>query len=190
MIIFSLDALADDSHRRHFITQPWPPKCTCEFYGPSNCMQQEYIDKYGYEGELWKPNWESYNAACEGDEPITSVRQIFNSLVLNDYCRTNGKLMGHIEIQLWSERCVSNIEKTTKWIDKHLYYNFCDFDFDMTLKMRPIGDDSPQEELFEKWVDQFADARKEIEMVFSSHKPTIDMLRRRGVFVFDCGQEV
>jgi hypothetical protein len=66
--------------------------------------------------------------------------------------------------------------------------------------MRPIGDDTPQEELFEKWcIDLWPKlkpldwsvinyTRSDIEMVFSSHKPTIDMFRKRGIFVLDCNQ--
>lgn len=183
MIVFCLDSLADDSHRRRFITQPWPPKCTCELYGPSNCMQQEYIDKYGYE---------AYNAACDRDHLIDQTALVFRKLHYSSY------EIGGSDIQIWTDRCESTKVKTVKWLDgKELFYD--------SLKMRPMGDDSPKEVLFEKWLDEhyysgdgkcmlrWADhsqccKKDSIEMVFSSHKPTIDMFRRRGVFVFDCNQ--
>lgn len=169
MIIFDLSSIADDSHRRHFIE-------------PDNLGSKEDFDKWikpyldSKTCPEWSPNWEAYNAACNGDRPIEPVISIWNkeiSLGMMDY---------H---QIWSGRCESVRVKTEAWLKEPL---LC---FESSqLKMRPIGNPWPQEALFESWYDMHGVnyPRDNIEMVFSSHKPTIEMLRRRGVFVFDCGQ--
>lgn len=137
-------------------------------------MQQEYIDKYGYEGELWKPDYKAYNAACDGDKPIDAVISIWDKEI---------SLGGMHLHQIWSAQCESTRDLTIEWLS----HNLLCFDR-IRLKMRPIGDNSPQEELFEKWLDHIGESNEKIKMVFSSHKPTIGMFRRRGIFVFDCNQ--
>lgn len=171
MIIFDLDALADDSHRRHYID-------------PNHILS----------GKGWKPDYGAYNAACEGDCLIKPVAEVYEDMRFQ-----RGVQKG--DFQIWSSQCESTKYKTYEWLHKNnLFFN--------TLKMRPIGDDSPQEELFEKWCNQYhlslmpgiqplskdsphesSYMKSPIEMIFSSHKPTTEMFRKRGVFVFDCNQE-
>lgn len=159
MIIFDLDTLADCEHRRHFIIDP------------TQCGEWKLA-------ECWTPDFKAYNSACVDDKPVESTIKVFHSLIANRCFN---------ELEIWSGRCESVRNKTLAWLMQN------DLPTAINLKMRPIGDDSPQGEIFEKFIeDRLSDLGKqidpEIEMVFSSHKPTIDMFKKRDVFVFDCNQ--
>lgn len=171
MIIFDLDdCLADCEHRRHFVDyHTWVGK-----------------QKIGSDLSAFKADWKSFYEACNKDTPIEPT------------IRVMWRLMNYADIQIWSGRCESVREKTIEWFDKNLscfapinwYYK--------NLKMRPIGDYTPQEDLFEKWLDEEIEKHSgpfdpvgwtPVKMVFSAHKPTIEMFRKRDIFVFDCNQE-
>jgi len=188
MIIFDLDCLANDEHRRHFIEKPEDVCHECY----KLLIQQPIIDIQCLCGRWptrWKPDYKAYNEACERDKPIESCADVIRQMSLR--FPENSK-----PIEIWSIRCESMMEKTTEWIHTEIGY------FKFTLKMRPIGDTRPKEELFESWVnEQCADhieaqingkpfgVKHNIDCVFSSHKKTMEMFRKRGVFVFDCNQE-
>ncbi len=93
-----------------------------------------------------------------------------------------------------------------KWVSKYLHAEKGqngNYPLQVVLKMRPIGLDCPIERLMEHWLIEegvkslpplkVGESRGNmqvfpIDMVFSSHGPTIAMFRARGVFVFDCNQ--
>ncbi len=187
MIIFDLDGtLADCEHRRHFVVKP-EPECTCDpdgpYYDGQSCMMYDYNN--------WKPDWKSFYEACDQDKNIQPVLDMFR-----DLCR-------EYEIQIWSGRCESVRDKTLKWLKQNCY---CFDEKQDVLKMRPIGDNTPDDELKERWLDEYIfgekcpyptikDAipcidylKKPIEFVFDSHPKSIEMWRRRGIFVFNCAQ--
>ncbi len=193
MIVFCLDSLTDDSHRRHFIDPTINPIYSWKLCEPATGKRFNYqklscwVNKET--GEEFKPDYESYNAACGGDQPIMPVIEVISSFYYE-----NPERLGH-SIQVWTDRCEGIRTETVRWLDRQRINVWRE------IKMRPIGDDSPQEVLFEKWlrsecnhislntvtgIDQYNGHN--IEMVFSSHKPTIQMFRSKGVFVFDCGQ--
>jgi len=135
-------------------------------------------------------------AACVDDKPIEAVATLHEKIAFAALW-TN--------YQIWSDRYESLRDKTLDWIIKHFYWDTANRSYiSDNLKMRPIDDDSPKEELFEKWLIKYMYPplqtptpenegtkihRKEIpEMIFSPHQPTIDMFRKRGIFVFDCNQ--
>ena len=180
MIIFDLDdVLANCEHRRHFV-DPEKNENYCRYNGD---------DFRRYENGLinldikWKPDWDAFHEACDKDRPIWKVIKILQILQRNPTTD---------DIYIWSVRSESVRNKTRKWIhlnlDPALYW-----DWDLRLKMRPIGDTTPGEQLKEKWLDERIDdmgnqAVSDIEYVFDSHGPSIEMWRRRGIFVFDCNQ--
>ena len=98
--------------------------------------------------------------------------------------------------QIWSKRCESERDETGKWLEKNL---LC-FESNQ-LKMRPIGDNTPYHELKEKWLDEYINSneyvknifqnrgKSPIEFVIDSDKDSIEMWKRREVFVFDCNQK-
>ena len=178
MIVFTLDALADDSHRRHLIDAPEDNCITCcrtlRYEKENTICTSCKIDTWN-----WKQDFPAYYEACDGDAPIKSVIEIINYL----FRKKLHECKDHIPIEIWSNTYDSVRQKTEVW----MYQNGIPL---IKLKMRPIGEDRPQEELFEHWRHQFilSDPGKNIDMVFSSHEPTIAMFRARGVFVFDCNQ--
>lgn len=178
MIIFDLDCLADDSHRRHFI-DPTCSECKCaltkeiEFDSGWHCYYP--CDNVTQKSD-WKSDYKAYNEACGGDKSIESCADIIRQLSLR--FPEDWK-----PIHVWSNTPELYKEKIQDWV----WYNIGSFKYD--LKMRPNDNTEPEENLFESWVDHFAASGKQIEYVFSAHKPTIEMFRRRGIFVFDCNQE-
>lgn len=180
MIVFTLDALADDSHRRHFIDQSNFLK---RFRESPNFSDKDWLNR---KLTGWYPNWQAYYDECDKDNPIEPVIGIWNDQI------SLGMMGNH---QIWCDRPEYVREITEQWLDKNL---LC---FEPgQLKMRPIGDERSQEQLFEEWLNEecadmiLAEIKQRpavehhVEMVFSSHKPTIEMFRKRGVFVFDCNQ--
>ena len=58
-----------------------------------------------------------------------------------------------------------------------------------TLKMRPIGDNTADDQLKERWLDEhLAQGRNPIQFVFDDNPNAVRMWRRRGIFVFDVNQ--
>lgn len=181
MIIFDLDGtLADCEHRRHFVDSRHPKNieitdgCTIIFdskgYGESN----HQINKF-------QPDWKSFYEACDKDKPIHEVKETFISLLHEPYNR---------EVYIWSGRCESVRDKTIKWVDDEIFHNSESIEYiNRILKMRPIGDNTPDDQLKEMWLlDEMILNGKTIDFVFDSHPESIKMWRRRGIFVFDCNQ--
>lgn len=175
MIIFSLDALADDSDRRHLIDRDSILyKCVHHPLKPCDDCKKKHRD--------WKCDYPAYYEACDKDAPIEPVMEIFN------------RIGEGFTVEIWSDRSEEFREKTEKWFSEY----FCGFSF-VTIKLRPISDDRPQEELFEEWLNEFVNSNEwcriavtqrkcPLDFVFSSHGPTIDMFRARGIFTFDTCQ--
>lgn len=198
MIIFDLDGvLADCEHRRHFVDPEYRDDCVKYL---CNTTREQWVYKDGWDKSetrrKFKPDWQAFYEACDNDKPIESVISIFESLIYENHVRL-GK-----EIEIWSGRCESVREKTEKWLDFHVWGAcLC------KLKMRPIGDNTPDEQLKERWLDEYISSmwpklepvtpenegmilRKKypIEFVFDSDPKSVPMWRRRGIFVFDCNQ--
>ncbi len=198
MIIFELeDTLADCNHRRHFVDASFRNDCVLYL---KNTTAQKWVYKEGlYKPETRKyfePDWKSFYEACDRDLRVKSAIKVFINLLMFD---------NHLEI--WSGRCDSTKEKTNLWLKNNIYdyVNWEDYKINPTLKMRPEGLDCPQERLFEyflfqsraeekkrmkegEWISSKDITFNHIEMAFLSHKPTIDLFRSHGIFVFDCRQ--
>jgi hypothetical protein len=187
MIIFDLDGtLADCEHRRHLVDRNHPineKKRLPEISLIATCDP----DPNQY---VWKPDWKSFYESCDKDIPIEPTCHVFRQMILTwpeDYT----------PIQIWSGRCESVRDKTVKWIKNWIQACFND----SKLKMRPIGDNTPDDQLKERWLDARCDDlyspdlieknyanKHDIEMVFTSDPATVKMFRRRGIFVFNCCQ--
>lgn len=133
-----------------------------------------YIDRLP-----WKPNWKAFYEACDQDERIEPVVNILCSLIKN------------YEIQIWSGRCESVREKTECWLLNNIFLN--GFPYDITIKMRPVGDYTPDDQLKERWLEETYEEtkwgrRSPIEMVFDDRPKVVKMWRDHGIFVFDCNQ--
>ncbi len=173
MIIFDLDGtLADCEHRRHFVD----PSKNSKAWKYSD-EEWYYLDKYGSpcRDKKWKPNWKAFYEACDQDKPIEQTIQTLWSLQNYDF-----------DIEIWSGRCESVRLKTEYWINTHiapLSWNYT------KLKMRPIGDNTPDDQLKEMWLhDAIILEGKTIDFVFDDRPKVIRMWRRHDIFVFNCCQ--
>lgn len=181
MIIFDLDGtLANCEHRRHFV-QPYEKKWVEEeiYFGPE-FKGQSGNHWFNKDGTIWngKKDWRAFYYACDKDEPIEPV--------INNLRRHSQ----HTNVQIWSGRCESVREKTIEWFDKHISCFAPRKWFDENLKMRPIGDNTPDDQLKERWLDdQLAGGGQQIDFVFDDRPKVVRMFRRRGIFVFDCNQD-
>ena len=169
MIIFDLDGtLANCNHRRHFVD---PEKC-----GDSirKILKPDGTYKYKhYNGESWKPDWKAFFEACDKDEPIKPVIENYRAQIFH------GK-----EVCIWSGRCESVREKTLRW----LHNNSVGTSHIKELKMRPIGDHTPDDELKERWLKEALAEGKTIEYVFDDRPKVVRVWRKHGIFVFNCCQ--
>lgn len=171
MIIFDLDGtLADCEHRRHFVDYKKSRGC-------ENPIRQHEVDS-----GKWKPDWQAFYEACDKDAPILPVCDLYSHY----FCNSD-------DVHIWSGRYESVREKTIRWIfdniltwvDPEREEDFID---DINLKMRPVGDNTPDDQLKEKWLDETLDQGKKIDFVFDDRPKVIRMWRRHGIFVFNCCQ--
>lgn len=165
MIIFDLDGtIANCEHRRHFVDHK-------KSWGSENPIRQHEMDS-----GKWKPDWKYFYEACDKDIPITPTIKVFTRL--EEY--------NDIPIQIWSGRCESVREKTVEWLRSNGSYDelAC-----VPLKMRPIGDFTPDEILKERWLDEAISEGENIDFVFDDRPKVIQMWKRRGIFVFNCQQD-
>lgn len=175
MIIFSLEALADDSHRRHFIE----PNMNELRKVRVKSGEGEEVFYLNDDDERWIPDYDAYTAACGEDKPINPVCKM-NELFEIPFAITQ------VDIQIWSVGCESLREVIDQWLTNQCIYH-------SELKMRPEGDTTPAHELKEKWLDERYEvtkwgSRHDIEYVFESDPESVAMWKRCGVFVFDCRQ--
>lgn len=178
MIIFDLDGtLACPEHRRHFVD---PVKAGCIQWINTETGKTRYGSSY-IDGifQEWKPNWEAFYEACDQDAPIKPVIEILNGVFQNT-------INFWKYVQIWSGRCESVREKTLDWLEKNILFD--GLGSKITLKMRPIGDNTPDDELKMRWLDEAISEGKHIDFVFDDRPKMIRAWRERGIFVFNCAQ--
>lgn len=193
MIIFNLDGtLANCEHRRHFVDAGKNPNVIHGIPPSQSGRPVIFLQDYHKEtGEVFEPDWKSFYEACDKDEAIKPVIEVFLSLSYEPYKR---------DVNIWSGRCESVREKTIKWIEENIpEFEGCNF-IDRILKMRPEGDTTPDDQLKERWLkERCADLMEavvegkvpkdhDIEYVFDDSEKCCDMWRRHEIFVFNCYQ--
>ena len=177
MIVFDLDGtLANCEHRRHFVDPSKNKKYVnkpdpFDFTDPHT----SYIDRwFNIETGMqdWKPDWKAFYQACDKDTIIEPTREIFYQ-IWDKYLW---------DVKIWSGRCESVRRQTEEWLTSY------GLPVGSYLKMRPIGDNTPDDILKERWLDEAIAEGKKIDFVFDDRPKVIRMWRRRGIFVFDCNQ--
>lgn len=193
MIIFDLDGtLADCEHRMHFVDAKKNKNykrrmdATLDECINNSYIAEEYIHVNATRKDIlddnylkWKPDWDSFYEACDEDKPIIPVIQIFNIFRKLYYTK------------IWTGRSESVRDKTIDWFMKKCPIGPSSWDkgdWSNAIKMRPIGDYTPDYILKEKWLDELLSQREKIDYVFEDRIQCIEMWRRRGIFVFNCNQ--
>jgi len=188
MIVFDLDGtLANCEHRRHFVDPLYSlPKKSLEIH--------EYYTDYcrGTPPEKWEPDWKAFYEACDKDEPIQSAIDILEYIGEGKEYGSDTPWVDYDGIEIWTGRSESVRKKTEHWFFKNIrYFN----KQNLKLKMRPIGDYTPDDQLKERWLDERINdmgnqlaSSHDINFVFDSDPKSIEMWRRRGIFVFNCCQ--
>ncbi len=179
MIVMDLDGtLANCEHRRHFVDRDKAAE-------KGICYEDVQYDFGGVQNgpwvlvddpdRLWKPDWKAFFEACDKDAPIMPTITLTRFMLGHDYYDEQE------DVHIWSGRCESVRNKTEKWLEENsIAYN--------GLKMRPIGDNTPDDELKERWLDEAISQGKTIDFVFDDRPKVVRMWRRRGIFVFDVNQ--
>ena len=148
----------------------------------ANCEHRRHFVDYnkwigkqtiGSDLSKFKPDWKAFYEACDKDEPIMPVIEHYRMQIFH------GK-----EVCIWSGRCESVREKTLRW----LHNNSVGTSHIKELKMRPIGDHTPDDQLKERWLDEALAEGKTIEYVFDDRPKVVRMWRKHGIFVFNCAQ--
>ncbi len=176
MIIFDLDGtLADCEHRRHFVDRD--KNLDLRIYSEKDNIVHKVGDSTLFK---WQPDWRSFYEACDKDTPINPVKEFFTNILYYPCNR-------HVEI--WSGRCESVREKTIKWLLKEIFDDDEGVKYiDRMLKMRPMDDNTPDDKLKERWLDEAIVDGKTIDFVVDDRPKVVRMWRRRGIFVFDVNQ--
>lgn len=201
MIIFNLEnVLANCDHRMHFVdpSKHFDYEYT-NYFTKTGKINYYEIARWQHKetGEKFKLDWKSFYEACEGDSVIEPGLSAFGRYWIGE---------NPCYVKIWTGRCESQREKTVEWLQKNWFLGLYSHEVDLLrsiIKMRPIGDTTPEHELKERWLDEMIqkscdDASKgiknyhkgvnEIDFIFESDPQSILMFRKRGIFVFDCRQ--
>lgn len=122
-----------------------------------------------------KQNWKAFHEECIYDSPILPVIKVLDNFIVLD-----------CEIQIWSGRCESVRSQTEEWLAMHVIEND---KYPIKLKMRPVRDYTPDDQLKEQWLDEALSQGKEVACVFDDRPKVVRMWKRRGIFVFNCYQD-
>lgn len=175
MIIFDLDGtLADCQHRRPLVDPNLNIDYILQGYdGQGKMIEEKGVYSHILTGKKFKPLWKEFFEACDKDKPILHTMQVMRALFNYSDFTTPA--------QIWSSRCESVRDKTEKWLEKYGLTYGC-------LKMRPIGDSTPDDILKEKWLDEALGNGEQISFVVDDRPKVVRMWRRRGIYVFDVNQ--
>lgn len=179
MIVFNLDdTLANLDHRRYFVDQ----EENHPDYYREPCEHCSMDDPHEYHTQLHKatqlpfsPDWESYDNACENDEPIEATASLLKSLTF----------LGN-EIEIWTGRSEASREKTIRWIQEKVWQNnpLIKAREPYSYRMRPLGYQDSDFDLKAVWIQELNATHKKVAMAFESHQSVCELWSRNGVPCF------
>jgi hypothetical protein len=107
--------------------------------------------------------WRRFFAECVNDLPNWPVIYALNALQRVGY-----------EIHIFSGRSDEVLNETLDWLRHKVSYS--------SLRMRPAGDFTPDEELKRQWIEEYD--LSQILCVFDDRKKVVDMWRELGLSCF------
>lgn len=111
-----------------------------------------------------KKDWDAYFEACYLDEPNEPILQMLRST------------SRYKPVQIWSGRSYSVHSKTEWWLRKFNAYTDI-----QALRMRPVGDFTPDEELKRRWLYETRAAGNNVTLVFDDRDKVVKMWREEGI---------
>jgi len=116
-------------------------------------------------------HWDSFYQACVDDTPNTSVVRLYKQLFISSLHPLT--MMPTVEFLIYSGRSESVRDKTKLWLNKNkIIYD--------ELKMRPIGNSQPDQDLKRDWLHASGYSKKII-AVFDDRQKVVDMWRSEGI---------
>jgi hypothetical protein len=129
--------------------------------------RRHWLDKEKDLGLTSDERWRHFFAECHLDLPNLPVISTLRSLFREGY-----------EIHIFSGRSDEVYSTTLDWLAN----NNMPF---KSLRMRPAGDFTPDEELKRQWIQEYD--LSQILCVFDDRPKVIRMWKELGLFVFNCG---
>jgi hypothetical protein len=122
----------------------------------------EGLDRTGH-----KKDYDAFFDACPGDTPIVPVIKLFDTLA------------DTMELQIWSGRSERVRGLTIDWLNTHIsgLYGWPS----ILTRMRPEKDNTPDDKLKERWLNEELAKGTVIDMVFDDRNKVVAMWRRRGI---------
>lgn len=115
-----------------------------------------------------KQRWDEFYRACVDDKPNKPITRLFK------------KLWDRESILIFSGRSDLVALQTIKWLSRHT--DVCYEYIDQILKMRPHGDNTPDEILKRQWYEElFQKDKDRLVCVFDDRQKVVDMWRSIGV---------
>ena len=115
-------------------------------------------------------NWDKFYEDCINDTPNMPVVMIYK--ILQEQSDT--------KMVILSGRSEAVRKQTDEWLeDNQIFYEI--------MKMRPIGDNTPDEELKCKWLNELRE-EEIILCIFDDRKKVVDMWRKEGLCCFQVAE--
>lgn len=115
--------------------------------------------------------WKKFYAACVNDTPNRAVINTLHYLAR----------MVDVEVRIWSGRSDEVKEETLHWLREHVRLPAVI----ETLRMRPMNDYTPDEQLKKAWLDELSsDERSRLIATFDDRDRVVRMWREAGVACF------
>lgn len=163
MIIFDLDGtLANVDHRRYLVDASQDLN-----YLKDCCKPEKYCNVHT--GRPFKPNWDKFHAECVNDILNVPISNVFHAMVY---------AYDHNHVQIWSGRSDIVEKETREWLERKLVYFSI---FDIVLRMRAHGDNTPDDILKETWLRELQADGVNVMMAFDDRQKVVDMWRRNGI---------
>ena len=110
--------------------------------------------------------WALFFQSCGEDTPIDPMCNLLMSM-LHDY-----------EIEIWTGRSESCRLLTVAWLKHHVFGHGDIFNYDDSLKMRPLNDRRHDWEIKEQWL---LSRNKKVGLAFEDRDSVVAMFRKNGI---------
>jgi hypothetical protein len=112
-------------------------------------------------------SWDKFYLECTKGKPIAPIIMVMHSLMDS----------GHV-VEIWTGRSGAVARETAEWLGAQAGV---DPGMSLNIRMREVGDHTPDVELKEHWLDEELAMGNKIDLVFEDRSRVVAMWRRRGI---------